>query len=779
MGGARRFAITDASGKPKTKNAGVVAIFVTPEIIKQFPGSKVLSMGEGELENPLSKFRGKGLKLVAVPGYGGTGYSFDAGQLGVYPVKYYTVEGITPKTRGALTPKEMLSIRTLSAKEAALDMSLGWWGRWEAIKKMVKTNDSRVVKHEQATAKLKSMQPEVMGRDGRILRQREGIVSPEDPRVVKKSRVKGAIFNPERTGIYLVYDSWAKAWDLVGGSIDPSNVLIRGAWKTDGTVTWKDAFTSQAKGETNLDLKGIKYLGLYTGIWHPLALSGTRVFEGTAINVPDRILAYKKYQKDKFGYDEPELKAIYLWDGKSPLPKSPPKGTGKLLSVKQKLYESSDTVFPALYDFLKLYKKPTPGTPFSADLAQLKIYKGYPELLRGKARDKGFAKRVKSGKQISETDIQKMNEAEIQYHKKRMLELLLGEPMTIKEFFTADPDYSNVLDLLLGKRKMIELIANKKSLTPEMEANMAKSGLWTEYTKLDARLKELRTQPKVNAEEIGKLESDIAKLYADAIDKILAQDSGKYQKIYDKMANDAYYDNPSYYRQKFADYYYQSRIPPPRRAPIPYSYASIARIAANYSYPLPKVYIPAKGYYPGVVQPVSYKVPIYEPPPYKPPPYKPPPYKPPPKPPKPPYPPPPPKPPKPPYPPPPPPPPPPVLKFKVGEEGRRWRAGIIAWKQGWCFKALVPPFGPDDIINTRTPLPGVKYFRGAGSAARSIVARGGEVPKVILRDMGIVDIRIVTPSRVGRKGRKPRLHFTPDPKQRTTLTPKVSTMRLR
>lgn len=103
---------------------------------------------------------------------------------------------------------------------------------------------------------------------------------------------------------------------------------------------------------------------------------------------------------------------------------------------------------------------------------------------------------------------------------------------------------------------------------------------------------------------------------------------------------------------------------------------------------------------------------------------------------------------------------------------KQWE-GIIAWKQGFMYKMIYSPYGKKNIVNSRKPLAGVKYFSGAGSAAKSIIAKGGVVPKVLLRDMGIMDIRFVTP----KGGRKPKIHFKRDIKQRTTVTPEISTMR--
>lgn len=98
--------------------------------------------------------------------------------------------------------------------------------------------------------------------------------------------------------------------------------------------------------------------------------------------------------------------------------------------------------------------------------------------------------------------------------------------------------------------------------------------------------------------------------------------------------------------------------------------------------------------------------------------------------------------------------------------------GIIAWKQGWVYKMIYPPYGEDDAVNSRKPIAGVQYAKGVGSAQKSAIAKG-QPKEVVTRDMGVVDIKFVTP----RGARKPKLKFTPDPKQKTTVTPSIGVVR--
>lgn len=115
----------------------------------------------------------------------------------------------------------------------------------------------------------------------------------------------------------------------------------------------------------------------------------------------------------------------------------------------------------------------------------------------------------------------------------------------------------------------------------------------------------------------------------------------------------------------------------------------------------------------------------------------------------------------------------PLPSGKTRQLTKKEAAGVIAWKQGFMYKLLYPPYGEKQIVNTRKPISGVKYHRGVGSAYKSIIAKGGIVPRVVRRDMGVVDVIIKTPP----KSRKPRISFKSDRKQRTTTTPGISGVR--
>lgn len=81
--------------------------------------------------------------------------------------------------------------------------------------------------------------------------------------------------------------------------------------------------------------------------------------------------------------------------------------------------------------------------------------------------------------------------------------------------------------------------------------------------------------------------------------------------------------------------------------------------------------------------------------------------------------------------------------------------GAVAWKHGFIYIMKFPPYGKDDVKYSRTPFKGVKTVEGAKSAYETIVRIGGQVPKSLKQDMGIMDVEIKTPD-TG----KPSLVFT-------------------
>lgn len=65
----------------------------------------------------------------------------------------------------------------------------------------------------------------------------------------------------------------------------------------------------------------------------------------------------------------------------------------------------------------------------------------------------------------------------------------------------------------------------------------------------------------------------------------------------------------------------------------------------------------------------------------------------------------------------------------------------IAWKQGWAYHLIYPPWNAQNVLHSKEPFPGIKIHTGIGSASKSLAQVKGEtLPDKILWDLGIVDI---------------------------------------
>ena len=86
-----------------------------------------------------------------------------------------------------------------------------------------------------------------------------------------------------------------------------------------------------------------------------------------------------------------------------------------------------------------------------------------------------------------------------------------------------------------------------------------------------------------------------------------------------------------------------------------------------------------------------------------------------------------------------------VLKGKDGKPlTEEQKLGSMAWKQGIMYKLWYPPFGQDDMINSRTPFAGVENYQGFKSAYKSLIRRTkGTIPPIISRNMGMFTTTIV------------------------------------
>lgn len=110
------------------------------------------------------------------------------------------------------------------------------------------------------------------------------------------------------------------------------------------------------------------------------------------------------------------------------------------------------------------------------------------------------------------------------------------------------------------------------------------------------------------------------------------------------------------------------------------------------------------------------------------------------------------------------------------------KAGSIAWKQGWCYHLIYPPYGEKEILHSSKPFPGVRIHKGEGSAYKSPVREKGTVPHTVERDMGIVDIKFTTPKKYSfiagkeEQVKYPKVHYRPDPKQKTKVTSAIGSI---
>jgi CxxC motif-containing protein (DUF1111 family) len=72
------------------------------------------------------------------------------------------------------------------------------------------------------------------------------------------------------------------------------------------------------------------------------------------------------------------------------------------------------------------------------------------------------------------------------------------------------------------------------------------------------------------------------------------------------------------------------------------------------------------------------------------------------------------------------------------------------------YKYIYPPYGQEDIINSRSPIQGIPIKEGIRSAYETIIrTRKGFIPPNITRHMGMMDLVITDADKNGQ----PEIHF--------------------
>jgi hypothetical protein len=81
------------------------------------------------------------------------------------------------------------------------------------------------------------------------------------------------------------------------------------------------------------------------------------------------------------------------------------------------------------------------------------------------------------------------------------------------------------------------------------------------------------------------------------------------------------------------------------------------------------------------------------------------------------------------------------------ELSEKQKQGIVAWKQGLFYIAKWPDengkYTKENTKYSRKAIEGVKYHKGIGSAAESVIKKHGEIPEELKFGMGIQNITIL------------------------------------
>lgn len=69
--------------------------------------------------------------------------------------------------------------------------------------------------------------------------------------------------------------------------------------------------------------------------------------------------------------------------------------------------------------------------------------------------------------------------------------------------------------------------------------------------------------------------------------------------------------------------------------------------------------------------------------------------------------------------------------------------GAVAWKQGVMYKLVFPPYGQNDVVNSRSPFQGIVSHANARNAYETLVTKHqGKLPSTIVRHMGMMTFSV-------------------------------------
>jgi hypothetical protein len=95
---------------------------------------------------------------------------------------------------------------------------------------------------------------------------------------------------------------------------------------------------------------------------------------------------------------------------------------------------------------------------------------------------------------------------------------------------------------------------------------------------------------------------------------------------------------------------------------------------------------------------------------------------------------------------------------KIKELTNEQLKSMLAYKQGFIYIVRYDPYKKTDVIYSRKPLQGVKYYKGIGSAQKSVVLKRGVILKDLVFDQGAVDLMIGKTE----QGKTPKMRYFKD-----------------